>query len=69
MTADILTRLGRRIAEARRERGKTQAQLAEIVGVHANTVARWERGELSLSALHLALVERSLGLSAGYLLA
>ena len=34
-----------------RERlGLTQAALAEAVGVHPNTVARWERGELGISA-------------------
>lgn len=36
-------------AEVRRLRlgaGLTQAQAAEIVGRDANTVARWERGEL-----------------------
>jgi len=29
--------------------GLTQRGLAELVGVAANTVARWERGEVSIS--------------------
>ena len=37
--------------KALRERlGLTQTELAEAVGVHPNTVARWERGELGISA-------------------
>ena len=32
----------------RKEIGLTQAQLSEALGVRANTVARWERGELRI---------------------
>ena len=31
----------------RRELGLTQAQLAGALGVHPNTLARWERGEIT----------------------
>jgi transcriptional regulator with XRE-family HTH domain len=41
MTGDELRRLRRRL-------GFTQAQLAERVGVTANSVARWERGEMGI---------------------
>ena len=34
------------IRELREQHGWTQEQLAERVGTHANTVARWERGEV-----------------------
>ena len=34
------------IRELREANGWTQEQLAERVGTHANTVARWERGEV-----------------------
>src|SRR5712691_10308278 len=43
----------------RRELGLTQAQLAERLGVRANTVARWERGELH--PVHPEQVARQLG--------
>lgn len=32
----------------RKEIGLTQVQLSEALGVRANTVARWERGELRI---------------------
>jgi transcriptional regulator with XRE-family HTH domain len=38
-------RFGKALAKARSEAGLTQSQLAEILGIKANTVARWERGE------------------------
>ena len=40
---------GAQIKRLRKELGYTQARLAEEVGVTANTVARYERGELSPS--------------------
>jgi DNA-binding XRE family transcriptional regulator len=39
------------LKQARRAFGLTQRQLAEQLGVAANTVARWERGELDPSRL------------------
>jgi len=41
MTPTALRRLRRRL-------GMSQAKLAALIGVHANTVARWERGELGM---------------------
>ncbi len=35
------------LGEARAAAGMTQAQLGEALGVPANTIARWERGELA----------------------
>lgn len=40
---------GAQIKELRKSLGYTQARLAEEVGVTANTVARYERGELKPS--------------------
>lgn len=50
----IVKHVGRRIAMARRAAGLTQRQLAECLGIHWNTVARWERGEISPSINVLA---------------
>jgi transcriptional regulator with XRE-family HTH domain len=36
---------GKRFKQVRTQLGLTQAQLAELLGVWANTVAVWERGE------------------------
>ncbi len=41
MTGDEVRRLRQRL-------GLTQAQLAERIGVHQNSLARWERGELGI---------------------
>lgn len=53
---------GEGLKERRTALGLTQAQLAEILEVKPNTVARWERGILSVpKAIELALetVERN----------
>lgn len=60
--------IGIRIRQARREAGLEQAQLAEAVGVAANTVWKWES---QLSAPRAAMIERvaeALGKSVGWLL-
>ncbi len=51
---------GSELRSIREELGWTQRQLAEALGVAANTVARWERDERGISApvaklIHLTL--------------
>jgi transcriptional regulator with XRE-family HTH domain len=36
---------GKRFKQIRTELGMTQAQLAKVLGVWANTVAHWDRGD------------------------
>ena len=36
--------LGRRLKELRKAKGLTQTRLAELLGVHLQTVSKWERG-------------------------
>lgn len=36
----------------------SQAELGQLVGAHAMTVSKWERGVLSPSAYQIALLER-----------
>lgn len=38
-------KFGKALAKARTAMGLTQAQVAELLGVQTNSVARWERGE------------------------
>ncbi len=37
-------RIGKFIAESRKEQGMTQQQLADIIGVSSKTVSKWECG-------------------------
>jgi DNA-binding transcriptional regulator YiaG len=51
----------REVLQWRRRLKLSQAGFARLVGVHKNTVARWERGELGIrptSARLIALVAR-----------
>ena len=48
---------GSEIRELRIRLGLTQRAMADVVGVSANTVARWERGQLGISA---AMIDRIL---------
>lgn len=49
---DIMQRLdGKQLRHYRLQAGLTQAGLAAKLGVTANTVARWERGEVTIPAL------------------
>jgi len=55
--------IGKELKEKRIELDFTQEQLANELGVTANTVARWERDEMKIPPfLHLALetIERKL---------
>ncbi len=39
--------IGEQIKKARKLKGMSQEELAYSIGVHSNTVARWERGEIN----------------------
>ena len=52
---------GAQLRRLRIKRELTQAQLAERLGVRANTVARWERDELRISELTARLVRLLVG--------
>jgi len=57
------TELGQRIAALRRERGLTQVQLAEHLGVAQQTLAHYEAGRLRLLAGVLTTLAEHLGVS------
>ena len=52
---------GEKLRSERLLRGLTQKQVADALGVHKNTVARWERGELGFHPAVKKAVERWIG--------
>lgn len=55
--------LGKRIKEARRVRGWTQARLAEKLGISQPNISDWERGKKSPRVTMLPRIYRVLKLS------
>ena len=60
--------IGERIKALREELGQSQEELAHSVGMHPNTIARWERGELLPRGTSIAKLARSLNTTSSYLL-
>ena len=66
MTLELLARGGiyvtymepEKIKALRGKLGLSQTKFAALVGVAANTVARWERGELGLSGTSAKLLDK-----------
>ena len=54
-------RIGRRIAEIRKEKGLSQVQLAELCGTHQGHIARIELGKYSVGLDTLANIAETLG--------
>ena len=65
---ELLQQIGQRVAQARRDRGWTQEQLAETVGVEPVTMSRWETGDRALSLSTLAAIASALEVPLGDLL-
>ena len=60
--------LGKRMKIAREKICMSQEKLAEVVGMHTNTIARWERNEVMLRGNSLKKLAQELNVSATYLL-
>jgi DNA-binding transcriptional regulator YiaG len=61
LTVDYTLRIvvtGRELHAIRRQLALTQAALAEAIGVTSNTVARWERDEMTISEPAARLIEK-----------
>ena len=56
-------KMGKRIAEARKERSMTQEELADRVGVSFQAVSTWERDENVPDTKHLKVLSEVLGVS------
>ena len=64
---DLLHALGRRVAQARTDRGWTQEQLAEAIGIEPVSLSRLETGDRALSLTTLGAIADALGLGLGHL--
>lgn len=66
---DIKTKIGRRIAEARRERGYTLKQLAaKTVDLKSSRISNWEQGTRTPGPNETKQLARALGIAPAYLL-
>jgi transcriptional regulator with XRE-family HTH domain len=71
MTADdkkFFQELGKRMAQWRKERGLTQAELAELLGISQQSVASYEVGRLRIAISMLPKLARVLGVPVDALL-
>lgn len=50
----------RTLKETRKEKGLTQKQLADSIGIHVNFISKWERGETAPTAEELEALKREL---------
>ena len=66
--AELIKAIGQRVAAARRERGFTQEQLSEVIGIEAVTLSRLETGHRALSLTTLCRLADALHVSLGDLL-
>jgi len=58
--------VGRRLRSRRKELGLSQAKVARDLDISAQKLGKYERGQDRMSARHLFLVARYLGVSVGY---
>ena len=68
MADALLTQLGDRIRKLRKNRGWTQAEMAERVGIDRSFLADVERGKRNISILNVALIAKGLKVSLAQLL-
>ena len=67
MTENFKTEFGNRLSAARKEKGITQQQLAEMINYSDKAVSKWERGEGVPDVLTLCDICEKLGTSPDFL--
>ena len=63
MAEDIRTRFGRKVRKLRVQRGWTQVDMAERLGLDRSYLADVERGKRNISLLNLDVIAKGFGLS------
>ena len=69
MAEDVRLRFGRRLRKLRKQRGWTQVQMAEKLGLDRSYLADMERGRRNVSIVNLEIIAHGFGLSLSRLLA
>jgi transcriptional regulator with XRE-family HTH domain len=57
-----------RLKSLREQRGWSQRELSRLCGLGITTISGYERGEFDVSATHLGIIAKKLGVSTDYLL-
>ena len=68
MAEDIRIRVGRRLRKLRKQRGWTQVQIAEKLGLDRSYLADVERGKRNISIVNLEVIASGFELSLSQLL-
>ena len=68
MSTDICVRLGNRIRKLRTERGWTQFEMSERVGIDRSYLAELETGKIEICLRNLELIANGLGIEVWKLL-
>lgn len=58
-----LRAIGERVADLRKSMGMSQADLAQAIGRHVNSLSGWERGLQQMGVLDLKEISKALGVS------
>lgn len=59
---------GERLKKLREQRGMSQQLIADLCGLHRNTISVYESGDVSPSIEHLMLICDALNVSSDYIL-
>lgn len=59
----VLIKFGNRVKSLRKEKKLTQAEFAELCGLHKNYIGMIERGERNPSLLNIEIIATAFGLS------
>jgi transcriptional regulator with XRE-family HTH domain len=68
MAEDIRIRFGRKLQKLRKQRGWTQVQMAEQLGLDRSYLSDVERGKRNISIVNLEVIARGFGLTLSRLL-
>lgn len=60
---NVLIQFGSRVKSLRKEKKLTQAEFAELCGLHKNYIGMIERGERNPSLLNIEMIANAFGLS------